>query len=309
VMLSKAFSRAFSMRVGFVGMGNMGLPMTDNLRKAGFEVIGYDISDNVVKAANERGTKMAGSIKEAVSDVDFVVTCLPKTDSVETVLKMEGGIFEHAKKGTTICDVSTIAPVASAAFHDEAKEKGLVFLDTPMSGGITGAINGTLTFMVGGSDQEFEKSKEVLKGMGTNFFHCGKPGNGEIAKLCNNLMLGINMISTCEGLAIGAKLGMDPKVLFEICSVSTSRSWPMDTYNPVPGNTPASPANRNWDGGFMVKLVKKDLALALEAAKEGNCDTHMTETAVEYYSQLEKLGYGDKDLGFVYPFLMKNRKM
>jgi len=307
--MQKIVARAFSKRVGFIGMGNMGLPMTDNLKKAGFDVVGYDISADVKKAATEKGTKMADSIKEAVTDVDFVITCLPKTEHVETVLKQPDGIFDSAKQGAMICDVSTISPVASAEFHDEAQKRGMTFLDTPMSGGITGAIAGSLTFMVGGSEKQFEESKEVLKGMGINFFHCGKPGNGEVAKLCNNLMLGINMISCAEGLAIGEKLGMDPKVLQSICAVSTSRSWPMDTYNPVPGNTPASPANRNYDGGFGVSLVKKDLALALEAAKAGNADTHMTETAIEYYTQLEKKGFGHKDLGFVYPYIMKNRKM
>lgn len=178
-----------------------------------------------------------------------------------------------------------------------------------MSGGITGAINGTLTFMVGGSTEEFEKSKEVLKGMGINFFHCGGPGTGEIAKLCNNLILGINMIACAEGMQIGVKLGMDPEVLQKICAVSTSRSWPMDTYNPVPGCTPASPANRNYDGGFMVKLIKKDLALAMESAKLGNADAGLAANSIDYYTQLEKQGYGDKDFGFVYQYLMKNRKM
>lgn len=208
-----------------------------------------------------------------------------------------------------ICDVSTISPVASASFYEQAKEMGITFLDTPMSGGITGAIAGTLTFMVGGEDSEYEASKEVLMGMGANTFHCGKPGSGEIAKLCNNLMLGINMISAAEGLAIGEKLGMEPKTLQSICAVSTSRSWVMDTYNPVPGNTPASPANRNYEGGFQVALIKKDLALALEAAKSGNCDTQMTETAIDYYAQLEKKGYGNKDFGFVYQYIMKNKQM
>lgn len=290
-------------------MGNMGLPMTDNLKKAGFDVTGYDISAEVKKEAQARGTKMAESIKEAVNGADFVITCLPKTEHVETVLKQPDGIFDSAPKGTMICDVSTISPVASASFHEEAQNRGMTFLDSPMSGGITGASAGTLTFMVGASEKQFEESKEVLSGMGTNFFHCGPPGNGEIAKLCNNLMLGINMIACAEGLAIGQKLGMDPKVLQSICAVSTSRSWPMDTYNPVPGNTPASPANRDYEGGFGVSLIKKDMALALEAAKSGNADTHMTETAIEYYTQLEKKGFGHKDFGKVFPYIMKNRKI
>lgn len=167
-----------------------------------------------------------------------------------------------------------------------------MFLDTPMSGGITGAHAGTLTFMVGGEAEQFEHAKIVLAGMGKNFFHCGKPGSGEIAKLVNNLILGINMIAASEGLAIGEKLGMDPKILSAICAVSTSRSWVMDTYNPRPGIKEASPASRNYEGGFQVGLIKKDLALALEAARHGNASTELTEKAIDYYRELEKKGYG-----------------
>ena len=178
-----------------------------------------------------------------------------------------------------------------------------------MSGGITGAHAGTLTFMVGGEAEQFEHAKIVLKGMGTNFFHCGKPGSGEIAKLVNNLILGINMIAASEGLAIGEKLGMDPKILSAICAVSTSRSWVMDTYNPRPGIKEASPASRNYEGGFQVGLIKKDLALALEAARHGNASTELTEKAIDYYRDLEKKGYGTKDFGFVFQYIMKNKKM
>jgi len=223
---------------------------------------------------------------------------------------MPDGIFESVKKGTYICDVSTISPAASAEFYKDAQSRGITFLDTPMSGGITGAIAGTLTFMVGSeTKEEYEHASVVLNAMGKNLFHCGKPGSGEIAKISNNLILGINMVATCEGLAIGAKLGMDPKVLFEICSVSTSKSWCMDFYNPVPGNTPTSPANRNWDDGFMVELIKKDVGLAIEAAYTVGADTEMAEKAIDYYRELEKKGYGRKDLGFVYPYLMANRNM
>lgn len=156
---------------------------------------------------------MVDSIESAVVDADWIITALPKTEHVESVLTGPKGIFESAKKGTYICDVSTISPVASAGFHAEAAKKDFVFLDTPMSGGITGAHAGTLTFMVGGEKEQFEHAKQVLQGMGKNFFHCGKAGSGEIAKLVNNLILGINMIAASEGLAIGEKLGMDPKVL------------------------------------------------------------------------------------------------
>lgn len=290
-------------------MGNMGLPMTENLKKRGFEVEGFDISQERIKMAQDLGTKVHSSIAETVANKDYVITCLPKTMHVEKALKEPNGIFESAAKGTLICDVSTISPVASEQFHKEAKERDMLFLDTPMSGGTNGAIAGTLTFMVGASEEEFEKAKVVLAGMGKNFFHCGGPGSGEVAKLCNNLMLGINMLSCAEGFAIGEKLGIDTKILQQICAVSTSRSFCVDTYNPVPGLTPASPANNNYDGGFGVALIKKDMALALEEAKRMNCDSGMTEFACEYYDQLEKKGFGDRDYGFVYQYLKKNRQL
>lgn len=271
--------------------------MTKNLQKAGFEVVGYDINEATNKQANSEGLPTANSIKEAVADVDFVVTALPKTHHVDQALKQPDGIFDSVKKGTFICDVSTISPVASAGFYKDAAERGITFMDTPMSGGITGAIAGTLTFMVGGEAEQYDHVTPMLKAMGSNTFHCGKPGSGEVAKLANNLILGINMVATAEGLAMGERLGMDPKVLFEICSVSSGNSWCMDFYNPVPGNTPSSPANRDWDGGFMCELVKKDLGLAIEAAHTVNADTEMGEFAIDYYRTLEKEGFGRKDLG------------
>lgn len=176
----------------------------------------------------------------------------------------------------------------------------MTFLDTPMSGGTGGATNGTLTFMIGGSAQDFEDAKKVLSGMGANFFHCGGPGTGGIAKLCNNLMLGINMLSCAEGSAIGEKLGVDAKVLQQICSVSTSRSFVMDTYNPVPGNVPTSPASKGYEGGFGVSLIRKDMALAIDEVKGKGCESEMTEKAFEYFDQLEKMGFGNKDYSFVY---------
>lgn len=200
-------------RVGFVGLGNMGLPMANNLKKNGFQVKGFDIGDKQRQNATECGIAVQDSLSNTVKDVDWIVTALPKTEHVEAALTGKDGIFEVANKGTYILDTSTISPVASADFHQQALKHGMVFLDTPMSGGITGAHAGTLTFMVGGEAEQFEHAKACLKGMGANFFHCGKPGTGEIAKLVNNLILGITMVGVSEGFAIGEKLGADPKVL------------------------------------------------------------------------------------------------
>lgn len=287
----------------------MGLPMALNLKKNGFEVAGYDVNKDAIKVAQEAGITMVDSVAEAAKDKQFIVTSLPMTKHVEETLTKDGGIFKSAAKGTIICDVSTINPHASAKFAAEAQKLDLVFMDTPMSGGIVGAKNGTLTFMVGGSVENFEKARPLLLGMGKNLFHCGGPGTGEIAKLTNNLILGISMVATAEGMAIGEKLGIDPKILKDILSVSTARNWCIDTYNPRPGNIPGTPASRNYEGGFMVELIRKDLALALEALKETDAKTDMTEKALDYYRQIEKKGFGRKDFGIVYQYYMKGYEL
>ena len=310
-LATRAFhsSAIASQKVGFFGLGNMGLPMATNLKKNGFDVTAFDISEQSRQKGTEAGLKTVSTIEEAAKGQDYIVMALPATKHVEETLKKEGGIFEHADKGTMICDVSTINPHASVEFAKEAEKIGLIFADTPMSGGIVGAQNATLTFMVGASAEVYEKAKPVLNGMGKNLFHCGGPGTGEIAKLTNNLILGISMVATSEGMAIGEKLGIDPKILKDILSVSTARNWCIDTYNPRPGNIEGTPACRNYEGGFMVELVRKDLALALEACKETGAKTDMTELSIEYYRNLEKLGYGRKDFGFVYQYYMKNYQL
>jgi 3-hydroxyisobutyrate dehydrogenase len=198
--------------------------------------------------------------------VDYIVTSVPATKDVEELLKGPDGIFKNARKGTIVVDTSTISPLASKEFAAEAKKKEIVFVDSPMSGGITGAQAGTLTFMVGCDKEHFEAVKHVLTGMGKNVFHCGGPGTGEIAKICNNLILGINMIALSEGLSLGEKLGIDPKILSSIISVSTGRSWCVDTYNPRPNILENVPSSRDYNGGFQVSLIRKDLSIALEAA-------------------------------------------
>jgi len=206
--------------------------------------------------------------------------------------------------------VSTIDPKASATFYTEAKANGFTFLDTPMSGGITGARNGTLAFMVGANTtEEYEHAKGVLQGMGANFFHCGVPGTGEIAKLTNNLILGISMVATAEGMAIGEKMGIDPKILQKILACSTARNWCVDTYNPRPGILENVPAANNYEGGFAVGLIKKDMVLALEAAHSAKADTTLLEKSLDYYVDLEKKGKGSKDFGYVYQYIMKNKNI
>jgi 3-hydroxyisobutyrate dehydrogenase len=235
------------------------------------------------------------------------VTSVPATKDVESLLKDPDGIFKNAKKGTYILDTSTISPIASKEFASDAKKKELIFIDTPMSGGITGAQAGTLTFMVGCDKEHFEAAKELLLGMGKNVFHCGGSGTGEIAKICNNLILGINMIATSEGLSLGEKLGIDPKVLSNILSVSTGRSWCVDTYNPRPGVLENVPASRDYNGGFQVSLIRKDLSIALEAAGAADANLNFAKAAIDTYRDLEKKGYGKKDFGYVYRYIHTNQ--
>lgn len=188
-----------------------------------------------------------------------------------------------ASKGTSILDASTIDPNASIRFANDAKAKGMTFLDTPMSGGIMGAQNGTLTFMVGGEKADFDHASICLKGMGKNIFHCGAAGTGGVAKLTNNLILGISMVAVAEAMAIGEKLGADPKVLTDIWAVSSARSHSVDTYNPRPDVLPNVPSSKNYDGGFAVALIRKDLGLAMDAAKSVGADMDFTERSFGVY--------------------------
>lgn len=313
-MLSRTYrcfsSAAGGHKIGFLGLGNMGLFMAKNLMKSGAHVKGFDVCDKALANAKAAGVHTQASLGEAVKGVDYVVTCLPKTEHVKHAIMGDGGVFAHADKGTMICDTSTISPMASKEFAAEAPKHGLTFLDTPMSGGTAGAEAGTLTFMVGSeSEADFEKSKLMLQGMGKNIFHCGGPGTGEIAKIVNNMILGVIMIGTSEGFAIGEKLGADPKLMQQICAVSSSRGWVMDTMHPVPGVLPNSPASKGYAGGFMSALVKKDMALAMSVADEVGADKSIAEFCHAYYKDLEDKGKGDLDFGYTFQYIKNGKKV
>ena len=291
-------------------MGNMGLPMATNLVKNGFTVKGFDLSEATRNKAKEIGITPCTTIAEVSKDVDFIVTSLPRTSDVEKVLMDKGGIFENAKEGTFIADSSTISPIAAKDFAEKAKKLKLRYVDTPMSGGVNGATKGTLTFMVGAENQQdFDHVCKVLDGMGTKKFMCGGPGAGEIAKIANNMILGIHMVAVSEGLALGEKLGIDPKILTEVLSVSTSSCWSLTIQNPRPGVNENSPSSKNYEGGFGTALMKKDMALALDIAEQCKADVKFGEMALEYYNAMDKKGYGGKDFGIVYQYIMKNKKM
>ena len=291
-------------------MGNMGLPMASNLVKNGFTVKGFDMSEDVRAKAKEMGIHPTSSIAETSKDVTYIVTSLPRTQDVQNVLCSDDGVFQNASPGTCIVDSSTISPIASKEFSETAKGLEMSYNDAPMSGGVMGATNGTLTFMVGSdSEADFNHAKTVLEGMGQKIFHCGGPGTGETAKIANNLILGIQMIASAEGMVLGEKLGINPKILMEILSVSTAANWCISVNNPRPGNIEGAPASKNYQGGFQVGLMRKDLALSQECANAVDADTRLAKMSLEYYMELEKKGHGGKDFGYVFQYIMKNFKV
>ena len=296
----RAFSTGSQQTVGFLGIGNMGQSMCKNLIANGFKVQGYDIMEGARDSAAASGVNVVGSVAEAAANADFVVSCLPATAHVQEAMTMKGGVFASARPGTIILDTSTILPGGSLEMGEAARAAGMTFIDTPMSGGVLGARAGTLSFMCGGDAAHVEAGTPVLKGMGKNVFHCGIAGQGLVAKLTNNLILGINMIAVAEALAMGEKMGGDPKVLSDIIAVSTGRCFSVDTYSPIPGYKEGTPACNDYNRGFMVKLITKDMGLAISAAKEGGAISAETQRAFDIYSHMMELGYGDKDFSYVY---------
>lgn len=260
-------------------MGNMGGHMTRNLVQNGYEVKGFDLSKESLNKAEQNGVIPKTTIAEAVDDVDFVVTCLPRTHDVQKALTdPKEGVFNLAKKGTMICDTSTISPVAAKELSFTAIEHGMRFLDTPMTGGTPAAEAGNLTFMVGSQDQDdFDKAHKFLQGMGQTIIRCGGPGDGGIAKLVNNLILGALMVASSEGLAFGEKLGIDAKTLHKVLLSASSNNICFDKFNPYPGIVDYAPSSRDYQGGFQTALIRKDLQLALDQAADAGCSMKVTE--------------------------------
>jgi len=298
-------------KVGFIGLGNMGLSMAGNLVKHGYVVKGFDVNAEPMGRLADIGVAKAASLSQAAENVDYIITCLPKTHDVRGALESAGGIFASAAPNTMILDTSTISPVDTRELNAAAESKGLVFLDSPMVGGTKGATNGTLTFMVGAQDggEQFERAKTVLAGMGKNLFACGGAGSGQATKISHNMILGINMIAASEGLALGEKLGIDPKILSEILSASTSGSACVRMYHPRPGVNPESPSSRDYEGGFQVGLLRKDLALAQEAAAAADASADFGAKALDYYTVLENNGFSQKDFGYAFQYVFNNLEL
>ena len=280
--------------IAFIGVGNMGGPMARNLLKANHKVTAFDLSDTVLDPVIKAGAAKATSANEAVKGADVVITMLPAGQHVRSVY-LDNGVLSAAKKGALLIDSSTIDVDSARAVHGAAEKAGFLFLDAPVSGGTGGAEAGTLTFMCGGSDAAFEQAKPILEKMGKKIAHAGGPGAGQAAKICNNMMLGISMIGTCEALALGEKLGLEAQALFDIMSTSSGQSWSLTTYCPVPGPVPTAPSNREYTGGFATALMLKDLKLAQTAAQSVGANTPLGAEAAQLYSLFAALGNAGMD--------------
>ncbi len=264
------------MKIGFIGLGNMGAPMAHNLIKAGHDVTGFDT------AATPEGITMAASAAEAAMGAEVVILMLPNG---EIVKKVADAIIDGMLKGSVLLDCSTIDVASARAVAALARSHGLGAVDAPVSGGIGGAQAGTLTFMAGGATDDFARVKPLFDVMGARAVHCGPSGNGQAAKICNNMILGATMIATCESIALADKLGLGRQEMFDVVSTSSGQSWSMNTYCPAPGIGPTSPADNDYQPGFAAELMLKDLRLAMEAAEQVDADTPMGARAAELYAQ------------------------
>ena len=265
------------MKIGFIGLGNMGGPMAANLAKAGHEVTGFDMAEVSID-----GVTMATSGAEAAKGAQVVITMLPNGDILR---KVAAEVIPAMDKGAVLLDCSTVDVDSARAVADQAQAAGLSALDAPVSGGVGGAQGGTLTFMVGGDEAGFTTAKGLFDIMGQKAVHCGPSGNGQAAKICNNMILGATMIVTCEAFALADKLGLDRQAMFDVVSTSSGSSWSMNTYCPAPGVGPQSPADNDYQPGFAADLMLKDLRLAQEAAQSADADTPLGEAAMRLYAQ------------------------
>jgi 3-hydroxyisobutyrate dehydrogenase len=290
-------------RIGFIGLGNMGLPTALNLIKAGHEVTGFDLSPQGLEKLNAGGGKSAKDAPTLAAESEVVVTMLPAGKHVRDVYLGSDGIIAKAKPGTLLIDSSTIDVDSARTVAAAAAEKGLPMLDAPVSGGTGGAQAGTLTFMVGGPDAAFAKAESLLNVMGKNVVHAGAAGAGQAAKICNNMILGISMIAVSEAFVLAEKLGLDKQKLFDIASKSSGQCWSLTTYCPVPGPVPTSPANRDYQAGFTAAMMLKDLKLAQDAANASGATTPLGAEAASLYGLYVGQGEGGRDFSGIVQFL------
>jgi 3-hydroxyisobutyrate dehydrogenase len=290
-------------RIAFIGLGNMGLPMAVNLIKAGHQVEGVDVNPASIAKLKEAGGAASEFAPVAAARADAVVTMLPAGQHVRDVYLGPNGIIAAANPGTLLIDCSTIDVDTSRAVSAEAEAKGLFMVDAPVSGGVGGATAGTLTFMVGGTAQAYQRAEPILQKMGKTIVHAGGAGNGQAAKICNNMILGISMIAVSEAFVMAENLGLDHQKLFDISSKSSGQCWALTTYCPVPGPVPTSPANRDYEPGFTAAMMLKDLRLAKEAARAIGVKAEMGAEAEKLYSSYADSGEAGRDFSGIVRFI------
>ena len=271
--------------IGFVGLGNMGRPMTSRLIAAGHTVRGYDVAAPAREAAGAAGIPLAADLEAAVDGAEAVFTMLPAGDHVRSVYCDNGALLAAASPDTLLVDCSTIDLETARAVHAEASERGFAMLDAPVSGGVGGAEAGTLTFMVGGEAGAVARGEPLMSAMGRNIVHAGGPGNGQAAKMCNNMILGVSMIAVSEAFTLAERVGLDAQTLFDIVSTASGQCWSLTNYCPVPGPVPSSPANRDYRAGFTAAMMLKDLRLARGAAQASGANTPLGSHAAALYEQ------------------------
>ena len=289
------------MKVGFIGLGNMGKPMALNLMAAGHEVNGFDTAP-----VEAEGLHILSTASEAAKGADVVITMLPNGAILRSVAET---VLPAMSAGAVFLDCSTVDVDSARAVAAMAAEANVIPLDAPVSGGIGGASAGTLTFMVGGSEAGFEKAKPLFDIMGQKAVHCGPSGNGQAAKICNNMILGATMIVTCEAFALADKLGLDRQSMFDVVSTSSGYSWTMNAYCPAPGIGPTSPSDNGYKPGFAVELMLKDLRLSQQAAEMVDADTPMGQMAQNLYAQFVEIEDGEgKDFSAMLPRFERRRR-
>ncbi len=290
-----------SQTIAFIGLGNMGGGMAANLLKNGYAVRAFDLSDEALARAEAAGATRTRSAAEAAQGADAVISMLPAGTHVEQVYG--DAVFDAAPQGALFLDCSTIEVATARRVAEAAAARGFEMVDAPVSGGIAAANGGTLTFMVGGADSAFTRAQPILSAMGKAVIHAGGPGNGQAAKICNNMLLGATMIATCESFAMAGKLGLDPQTFYDIASISSGQSWSMTSYCPVPGVGPQSPADNGYQGGFAVGLMLKDLKLATQAAASVGASVPMGHAAEALYQLLANRGEAGRDFSLMIEML------
>ncbi|KAJ9582887.1 hypothetical protein L9F63_022766, partial [Diploptera punctata] len=307
-----------STTIGFIGLGNMGCPMARNIiakvlylftyslilrNREGHNVVVYDIRQECVTELAEEGATTASSPLQVASEVQYLITMLPDNATVRETYQGDNGILKSVKKGTMLIDSSTIDPELSKYVGKLAEEKGAIFFDAPVSGGVNAAREAKLTFMVGGPEKYFPTAQDLLFTTGARIVHCGSVGSGQTAKLCNNMLLAVSMIGTAEAMNLGIRLGLDPKLLMSVFNSSTGRCWSSELYNPVPGTMENVPSCNNYEGGFLTRLMFKDLTLAQDMAARTTTKTPLGSSAHKVYSKMLNNGFAEKDFSSVYQFL------